>query len=89
MSCFVDACRFIPYLPWLAFWTDYCLMYQGSEDPTFPKEQAEYETKMFTGSRDASLIVVKGGWHFLHRSHPRDVNMSVICFVKAYSNSDR
>ncbi|KAK2780673.1 hypothetical protein FQN53_001050 [Emmonsiellopsis sp. PD_33] len=57
---------------------------QGTNDgpygTTFPGEQI----KLFTGSREAKLIVVEGGAHYLNATNPTEVNDALVDLVNKY-----
>ena len=42
---------------------------------------AEQEIKLFTNAKQAELITVDGGAHFLSASHPKEVDNALIEFV--------
>ena len=54
---------------------------QGTADVVYSVANAKEEIKMFVNAKQADLVVVDGGAHFLSASHPKDVDNALIDFV--------
>jgi len=46
------------------------LWLHGTDDVVYSVSNAQEEIKLFTNSKDAKLVTVKDGQHFLSASHP-------------------
>ncbi len=60
------------------------LWLHGTSDAVYSVANAEEEVKMLTGSKDAKVVKVEGGQHFLSFSHPEKVDNAVKEFVAKY-----
>jgi len=57
------------------------LWLHGTSDVVYSVANAQEEIKLFVNSRDAKLVTVKDGQHFLSASHPEEVAKALIDFV--------
>ncbi|KAL3428030.1 alpha/beta hydrolase [Phlyctema vagabunda] len=62
------------------------LWLHGTADKVYTVSNAREEIKLFTNSKDAQLVVVKDGQHFLSFSHPKEVDDALIGFVEKWAN---
>ncbi|KAH7399999.1 Alpha/Beta hydrolase protein [Cadophora sp. MPI-SDFR-AT-0126] len=62
------------------------LWLHGTDDAVYSVSNAQEEIKLFTNSKDAKLVTVKNGQHFLSASHPADVDQALIDFVGKWAN---
>jgi len=53
----------------------------GTADVVYTVANAEQEIKLFTNAKQAELITVDGGAHFLSASHPKEVDNALIEFI--------
>ncbi|KAK5090219.1 hypothetical protein LTR05_000389 [Lithohypha guttulata] len=58
------------------------LWMHGSDDQVYSVANAREEIKLFVNSKEANVIEVKGGQHFLSASNPGEVEPKVIDFIK-------
>ena len=66
------------------------LWMHGTEDSVYSVANAKEEIQLFTGVRDgkeARLVVVEGGHHFLSGSKPAEVEKEVLSFVEKYGKA--
>lgn len=62
------------------------LWLHGTADVVYSVSNAKEEIKLFTNSKDAQLVVVPDGQHFLSASHPKEVDQGLIDFVGKWAN---
>ena len=62
------------------------LWLHGTDDAVYSVSNAQQEIKMFTNSKDAQLVTVPSGAHFLSASHPKEVDQALINFVGKWAN---
>lgn len=60
------------------------LWMHGTSDVVYSVKNAQQEIELFTKSRNARLVVIEGGQHFLSFSNPEEVERSVLVFVEQY-----
>lgn len=57
---------------------------QGTKDAVYSIANANEEIQLFIRSPSAKLVVVQEGAHFLNASHPEEVNVALLEFVKQH-----
>lgn len=58
---------------------------QGTSDQVYSVANAEEEIKLFVNSKDAKLVTVDGGFHFLSASNPQQVEPAIVEFLKTHA----
>lgn len=57
---------------------------QGTGDVVFSAANAQEEIKLFTNSKEAKLVTLKDGVHFLSFTHPKEVHQNILEFTNKW-----
>lgn len=60
------------------------LWMHGTDDQVYSVANAKEEIKLFVNAKDAKVVEVQGGQHFLSASNPMEVEPEVVKFIKAH-----
>lgn len=58
---------------------------KGTVDQVYSAANAEEEIKLFVNSKDAKVVPVEGGQHFLSASNPKEVEPAVVEFLQKWA----
>ncbi|KAK1144607.1 hypothetical protein N8T08_004910 [Aspergillus melleus] len=58
---------------------------QGTEDTPFGKTVPGEQIQLFTSSKEARLVMIEGGAHYLNATHPDQINEALLDLVTKYT----